>query len=195
MARQLTRICIVVVVLFVAAGPALANITIDFEDFPVGPFASYTKSGVTFTASGGGGSIFTVAAPPPNNTKSIGDFSSPQKELRADIASGATFVSVDLGDYGSDSELLFLEIFDVSDASLGFTDIVISDSFAGMKTLSLSASNIAYAVFGARDASSGGGSSVTADNFEFTPIPAPGAILLCSIGVGFVGWLRIHKGL
>ena len=192
MAKKVMRICIVVV-LFVAANPALANITIDFEDFPDGPFASHTKSGVTFTASGGGGEIWRWKAP--NGTQSILELSSPQKELRADIASGATFVSVDLGDEGFDSETLFLEIFNASGTSLDYKSETIASDFSGMKTLSLSAPNIAYAVFGARDASSGGGSSVNADNFEFTPIPAPGAILLGSIGVGFVGWLRIHKGL
>ncbi len=191
MDKKVVNICIVVVI-FIAANPAMANITIDFEDFPDGPFASHTKSGVTFTASGGGGEIRRGNAP--NGTQGIADFTSPtQKELRADIALGATFVSVDLGDSGIDSDHLFLEIFDASDTSLGFTDLVIPASFTGMETLSLSASNIAYAVFGARNVS--GGSSVLADNFEFTPLPAPGAILLGSIGVGFVGWLRRYQGL
>ena len=192
MDKKVMRICFIVV-LFFAANSALANITIDFEDFPIGPFESHTKSGVTFTASGGGGQIWRTHAP--NTTQSIIDirYSAPSKELRADIAMGATFVSVDLGDSGTDRDRLFLEIFNASDTSLGFKDLWIDISFIGMKTLSLSASNIAYAVFGARDAS--GGSSVHADNFEFTPLPSPGAILLCSIGVGFVGWLRMHKGL
>ncbi len=191
MAKKVMRIC-VILVLFVAANPALANITIDFEDFPVVPFASHTKSGVTFTASVGIGEIVRDLAP--NGTQGILEWTFPtQKELRADIASGATFVSVDLGDYGSDEDRLFLEIFDASNTSLGFTDLVIPSGFTGMKTLSLSASNIAYAVFGARDA--GGGSSVHADNFEFTPIPTPSAIILGTIGVGFVTWLRKRRTL
>ena len=194
MAKKVTRIC-VILVLFVAANPALANITIDFEDFPDVPFASHTKSGVTFTASEEVGEIHRIGAP--NGTWSIHEwtfpYTDPQKELRADIASGATFVSVDLGDSGGDSDLLFLEIFDASGTLLGYTELEIPASFKGMKTLSLSAPNIAYAVFGAREAFFG--SSVHADNFEFTPIPTPSAIILGTIGVGFVTWLRKRRTL
>jgi hypothetical protein len=194
MSKKKMIVVYIVAVLFVAANPALANITIDFEDFPDGPFAAHVKSGVAFTASGGGGQIYRTTAP--NGTESIIDFSSPtQKELRADITVGATFVSVDLGDYGDDSDKLFLEIFQASGTSLGYTDLTIASDFTGMETLSLtSVKRIAYAVFGARSPAVGG-SSVHADNFEFTPIPAPGAILLGSIGVALVGWLRMQKGL
>lgn len=187
----------IVVVLFVAANPSLANITIDFEDFPDGPFAAYVKSGVAFTASGGGGQIYRSEAP--NGTEGIIDYqidpAGPSKELRADITVGATFVSVDLGDLGGDSDKLFLEIFNSSGTLLDSTSETIASTFSGMKTLSLtSVKRISYAVFGARSPADNG-SSVHADNFEFTPIPAPGAILLGSIGVGLVGWLRIRKGI
>ncbi len=171
------------------AGVAQATITIDFEAFPTGPFTSYTESGVTFTASGGGTLLVTAVGP--NGTKGLLDSKYPMKELRADIGPGATFVSVDLGDFGSDSDRLFLEVFNAGNMSLGYTDLVIPPEFVGMKTLSLSAPNIAYVIFGAREAVDG--SSVYADNFTFNPIPAPGAILLGGIGVGLVGWLRRRR--
>lgn len=170
---------------------ALGSITIDFESFPAGPFATYTEQGVTFSASGGGGSILTGTTP--NGTFGLLDNNTPRKELRADISSGTTFVSVDLGDYDADSDRLFLEVFDTGNNSLGYTDLVISSDFVGMQTLSLSALNIAYAVFGARDAVNG--SSVYADNFTFESVPAPGAILLGSIGIGLVSWLRRRRTL
>ncbi len=174
-----------------SATQAVASITIDFESFPAGPFATYTEQGVTFSASGGGGAITTSLTP--NGTLGLLDNNTPRKELRADIGPGATFVSVDLGDYDADSDRLFLEIFDVGNNLLGYADLVISANFTGMQTLSLSAPNIAYAVFGARDAVNG--NSVYADNFAFEPIPAPGAILLGSIGVGLVSWLRRRRTL
>ena len=181
----------VVPILIIAVNPALANITIDFEDFPPGPFSAYTESGVAFTAVGGSEDIYSNTAP--NGTKGIIDFTSPtQKELRADITVGATFVSVDLGDDGGDKDNLFLEIFNSSGTKLDDTSDTLESGVSDMKTLSLTSDKrIAYAVFGARN--SIGGSSVHADNFEFTLIPAPGAILLGSIGAGLVGWLRRRR--
>jgi len=163
---------------------------IDFESFPGGSPTSYTVSGVTFTGTAGA-ALWTGTTPDGSQGLVAGD--PPYDELRADIAAGALSVAVDIGDYDQDSDRLFLEIFDSGNTSVGYTDQVIASNFVGMKTLSLSASNIAYAIFGARDAVSG--SSVYSDNFTYTPIPAPGAVVLGSLGVGLVGWLRKRRSL
>ena len=163
---------------------------IDFESFPGGDPTSYTVSGATFTGTGGG-NLWTGLGP--NGTQGLLAGSVPYEELRADIAGSVISVSVDIGDYDADSDRLFLEIFDSGGTSLGYTDLVIAPEFVGMETLSLSAPNIAYAIFGARDAVSG--SSVYSDNFTYERIPAPGAILLGSIGVSLVGWLRRRRTL
>ncbi len=177
-------------VMALCASPVMAAITIDFEG-QTGDYPSYTIGDVTFSAVGGGNVSFGDITP--NSTVGIINWNSPHQELRADIACGATFVAVDIGDYDQDSDLLFLEIYDSSDTLLGYTDLLIAPEFVGMETLSLSASNIAYAIFGARQAVNG--SSVYADNFTFAPVPAPGAILLGGIGVGLVGWFRRRQTL
>jgi len=53
--------------------------------------------------------------------------------------------------------------------------------------LSVNAPNIAYVEF------SDTGNEYTVDGVRYQPIPAPGAILLGSIGIGFVGWMRKHR--
>src|SRR5262249_11391931 len=116
--REYARLALVVVGLtLVAARPAKADV-ITFESAPAGPFASYTENGVTFTASGGGGQIITDIVP--NGTRGLLDNNTPRKELRADIAGGTSFVSVDLGDFDSDADTIFLEVFNSSNVSLGF---------------------------------------------------------------------------
>lgn len=178
----------VVVAFFV---PRLAHADlIDFSTAPAGPVVSFTIGSVTFSAVGGGGAI--ISATTPNGTTGILDANIPRKELRADIVGGATSVSIDLGDFDADADTLFLEIFNSSNVSLGFTSLLIDASFTGMDTLTLSASDIAYAEFGARTPALGG-SSVFADNFEFTQttVPEPSAILLLGTGLaGVAGVIR-----
>src|SRR5437016_12803613 len=95
--------------LLLSASPMLAGtITFDEALFPAGPFASTTFNGVTFSASGGGGAISTNTTP--NGTLGLLDGNGPRKEIRADIIGGTSFVSVDLGDFDSDADTLFLEV-------------------------------------------------------------------------------------
>ena len=157
---------------------AATTTTIDFDAAPDGPVASFTLSGVTFSAVGGGGQLVRQSGP--NGTSSIFDFNFPIKELRADIAGGATFVSVDLGDFNSDSENLFLEVYNSSNALLDSVSLFNPDTSEIMRTLSLANPNIAYAFFGARNAVNG--SSVYADNLTFTQVPESTTATLALIG-------------
>ena len=115
--------------------------TIDFSNTPPGYFPSYTESGVTFTAVGGSPKLSSGCCVNPNGTRGLLDDSTPHQEIRADIAGGATSVSVDLGDFNGDADTIFLEIFNALAVSLRFTSILIDSSFEGMLTLTLSDPN------------------------------------------------------
>ena len=174
----------------VAAGPVWADGTVTFE--AAAPSSvSYTEAGVTFTSQGAGGIDSFIG---PNGTKGIlstSDFSN-YFEIRGTIAGGASFVSVDLGDFNQDPDLIFLEVFDAGDNSLGITSQLVASSYTGMNTLSLSASNISYAVFGAR-APALGGSTAYADNFTYrspvavAAVPEPGAYATGALFAGTLG--------
>jgi len=182
-------------------GPAgAAPTTVTFEALPETPFNSYTEGLVTFTAVNGGLLMRDFA---PNGTLALRAVTSPYPEIRADIAGGASSVSVDLGDYaGIDAETVFLEIFNAEGELLDSISQPIPADLEGMTTLSLSSPCFSYAIFGSRESTSFNGSSVRSDNFTFEPcppcpnvIPAPGAILLGTIGASLVGCLRRRRAL
>ena len=165
------------------AGSAQAY-TIDFDSFGSG--TSYSEGGATITA---GGEVFSGNTTP-NGTLGILAGGSPRAEFLATFAGTTGFVSVDLGDYNSDADLLFLEAFDSSSALLGSTTLLIDSSDSVMHTLSVTFAGIASARFGAR-APSLNGNSIYADNLTFSlgggGVPEPSAWALLIIGFGLVG--------
>lgn len=189
-AAAATSICL----LGISTGANAMPITIDFSAAPGGAFVSYVESGVTFTAVSGGLTSDNFG-PTPNGTRGLIGDSSPFAELRADIAGGADMVSIDLGDQGIDSDLIFLEAFNAANMSIGFTSLDIG-TFAGMTTLSLSVANIDHVIFGSR-APAVNGSSVYSDNFTFnatsTPVPEPGTLALFGLGLLGLGIARRRK--
>jgi len=165
---------------FAASSVHAAPITINFDALSLSGVSSYTESGVTFTAP----NFSTLESP--NGTFALLEESEPTRNfLRADISGGAVSVSVDLGDFDKDSDLLFLEVFDSSDTSLGRTEFFIEASFTGMETLSLSTPGISYAIFGGIGEL---GSSVYADNFTITAIPEPETYAMLLAGLGLLGF-------
>lgn len=175
--------------LLVLCHVSLAGI-VTFDSAPPGPLASYTEAGVTFTGVGGAGLLtFPIS---PNGTPAILDDNSPRLLIRADIAGGATSVSVDLGDYDQDADTLNLWIYNSSDVLLGYSTAFIDGSFTGMVTLSASASGIAYAVFGATSPALNG-NSVYGDNFTFSSVPEPATFGLFAAGVLVLAARRLRR--
>ena len=86
--------------------------------------------------------------------------------FKADINGGATFVLVDLGDFGENAETIVFQTFNRSDNLVDQDSINIGTSNQ-MFTVSVTAPNIAYVLFGSINSPTEHG-SVYADNF--TPV-------------------------
>jgi hypothetical protein len=177
--------------LLLTASSMTSAAVIDFNSIPALTAADgYSEQGVTFT---GGTSYFSSS---PLGTNAITISGTLDGKVRADIAAGASFVSVDLGDRATDPDRIILSVFDSLDNLLGSVTQDLSSSFYGMVTLSLAYSNIAYATFGTTGELGRGG--IYADNFTFTPnavnpsaVPVPAAaVLFAPALLGFMGLRR-----
>src|SRR5690349_24249391 len=98
MRKLFTALCAAALVAMATRAHA-TTITFDADSFV--NVASFTELGVTFSAVGGGGLLNNLVTP--NGTKGLLDQNNPIKMVRADIAGGASSVSVDLGDFDADA--------------------------------------------------------------------------------------------
>ena len=168
----------------IAAVPASAT-TINFDSAP-SSFTSYTESGVTFTAQGQ--SISTLAGPGgPTELLSQGSPRAPITAAFSAVKNGS--FSIDLGDFDSDPDLIFLELYNSSNTLLTSSTLLLSDTDSVMHTLTAAANGVSYAIFGSR-APSLNGSSVYADNFTFpsaAAVPEPTSWAMMLAGFGALG--------
>lgn len=168
------------------SGAASAAV-IDFNAPIVGP--SYSEQGIVFTPETvNGGNLDNGFGNSPNGTPGLAALDSNSGDfvpIRATIAGGTNFVSIDLGDFNQDADLLFLDAYDSTNTLLGQVTENIAGNFTGMKTLAFANPNIAYVIFGGVGVQ---GSSVYADNFTWNAgVPEPAAWAMMLAGFGLAG--------
>jgi hypothetical protein len=201
--KKLTTICVVLTALLpviLLASPTLIN----FDDASHMEVVNnkYEDLGITFIGMSGS-DVIGWSPPPSSNSPVSGTtfvcidpFINPYEGIRLNFSTPVTSLSLygcDFGGSVKDLEIATLEAFDESSALLGSTTVQsvrverLPGNYIDIAFLSLSGiGNIAYAKFTFANTTGFFG----IDDVDFTPIPAPGAVLLGGIGVGLVGWLR-----
>ena len=159
---------------------------IDFNSATGNP-NGYTDQGVTFSNISATTASFTGS---PTGSQAIVISGNDISAFRADIGGGASSVSVDLGDFNSDPDRIFLSVFDSLNNILNTVTFDLASSFSGMETLSVTAANIAYATFGTTGDLGLGGIFVDNFTFEAASVPEPAVIGLMGLGLAAFGLRR-----
>ena len=191
-------ITIYAIVCVCLTGTLHAAVTIDFEAYTDGQnLHGVNLGGVTLTHPVNGNvevydDRFGVSYH--SSTKAVGSFDgcNSVNPIVGVFDVPTTYVSLWAGDGGGDYDQWRLVAYD---AAVGGNMVgsVTSPSWTGSPytQLSITGPNImrfeAYSI--------GQACGIGFDDLEFQPIPTPGAVLLGSIGVGLVGWLKRRRSL
>jgi hypothetical protein len=196
--KKLIAICILLVLM--SAGAANAAFTLTFDELPTQPVNGLSYSGVTFGFKVGGSpstdavyngigpGTLTYLQDPSLEGTTAGiltlDFSTPTDQLQFGVA---------LNSYDAQTMGYAVRLYDSSyqliGAYFGDTSPLVRWS-EGQFTYS--GTLVRRAVIGFNDQAAG---RFAIDNLTINPIPAPGAVLLGSFGLGLVNWLRRRRTL
>ena len=181
--KKLVTICAVVLLV---AGTASAVIT--FDEFPVGTVISnqYAGQGVIFLPGNITGNLPIIAWDIDMPTDPV---LSPQPLYNGDFSMQFTTPVTDVQFVSGYWNTVGTGVIGVYDPGMNLL-ATLSNTVIGPEQITISGlGNIGTIYF--NSISDPYGADI--DNLGFTPIPAPGAILLGSIGVGLVGWLRRRR--
>ena len=183
--KRLITICAVILLV---AGTASAVIT--FDEFTVGTVISnqYAGQGVIFLPGNNTGNLPVIALDGAMPTEPV---LSPNPVYAGDFGMQFTTPVTEVeftSGYWNEIRTGIINVWSPS----AFLLAGLSNTVIGVEQISISGlGNIGWIYFNSLHDIAG----ADIDNLGFTPIPAPGAILLGSIGVGLVGWLRRRRTL
>jgi|GEM_PF-4556195 len=195
---RLACVCIVLLCAVVLALPAAANV-INFDSDISGAVVSGpgVYSDVEFSNGGNDITVMPLVPGPvfsaPNCAIGTRDSSDNWSPYRADFkVDGVYFVSVVLGDFDGDSDNLYLKAYDSADVLLGESNFYLDASVFGGPTLSVSAADISYAVFGSNGEFP---NSVYMDDFTYktSAVPEPATLLGFGIPMLMIGLSKLKS--
>ena len=196
--KKLVAICILLVLM--STGAANAAFTLTFDELPTQSVDGLSYNGITFGFKVGGnpstdatynaigpGTLTYLQDPTLEGTTAgilILDFATPTDQLQFGVA---------LNSYNAVTPGYAVRLYDPSYALIG----VYSGNTSPLVLWSegqftYSGTQVSRAAIGFNKQA---GSRFALDNLTINPIPAPGAILLSSIGLGLVNWLRRRRTL
>ena len=198
--KKLTAICILLVLM--STGNANAAITLTFDELPTQSVNGLSYMGITFgfkvggnpsndaTYNGIGPGTLTYLQDPTLEGTSSGiltlDFATPTNQLQFGVA---------LNSYYAATPGYTVKLYDPSDVLIGnYSGDTYPLVLWSEDQFTYSGTPVSRAAIGFNNQVA---NRFSVDNltFDSNPVPAPGAILLGSIGVSLVGWLRRRRTL
>lgn len=182
--------CAIVIAVAGLAGAAPTTL-ITFDEFPLGTIidTQYAPLGVVFTAATYNLPVISMNGAMPDQPilRPDGGPSTFQGDFWMQFTTPATEVQFDSG-YWDGLGTGVINVYDPAMNPLAS----LTNTVTGVDTISISGLGpVGYIYF--NSVADGAGADI--DNLGFSPIPAPGAIVLGSIGVGLIGWLRRRRTL
>lgn len=199
MKRALTLSAILCVAL---AGSLQAAVVINFESDSTGAvpngWMSADSALVAFSDSSGA-NLQVGNWPEGNNTNALGVFPDDPSYLIMDFSTLVDSVQLDFGNddplFSNPGDQAVLTVF-LGGSQVGQTAVAMNRDDLMNQTIAVSGVVFDRATFFYNVTTAG--LIEVVDNIQFTPfnaVPAPGAMLLGSIGAGLVGWLRRRRSL
>jgi hypothetical protein len=196
--RKLVASCILLVLM--SAGAANAAVTLTFDELPTQPVDGLSYMGVTFgfkvdgipstdaIYNGIGPGTLTYLQDPALEGTTAGvlilDFANPTDQLEFGVA---------LNSYDAVTSAYAVRLYDSSYALIGhYTEDTSPLILWSEGLFTYNGTPISRAVIGFNDQAA---SRFAIDNLTINPIPTPSAVLLSSIGLGLVNWLRRRRTL